>query len=528
MASIFDRFKSLFSSAKNNQTISGIILPNNLAEKVTPYGLKTVESLYDLSVFYYTHSAIWRLIVDRIVSEVFRNGFFVKPVDGNNLTSEQLEKISEDLLHINVNMHGQKLTDVLSSALLDLLIFGNGFILVNKTDDSFNIFKIPPNFVEINISNGKLAYDESGSFLAFCKNHRNRLVKIPQQQIEFSTDEELQNLMTCLECGEPLYPAVYTVKPISTIMSSNMNNEMYYTFNEIVHIKKWSTSGYFGIPPILALFNYLNILLAHESWIANTYNLQRSPNAIVVIRGHERNLVATIQNAIKNAFDTGGIPFIALDSKFPAEKFIDVIDLSATLKETDMTKLRDEMISKISAFYGVAPIFNNDLRGVGGLNAEGLQVVITNRSLAGYQQIINNALKQICEVLQLPYTIQLRDVEIMDMIRVVEYNQKILQVIQQLVAFGYQIKTYTDQFGRIQYEIVNQDLIINQNAETKSMARFGGLGGIGGIGGFGEIGEIGEIGGLGGLGELPPTSGEPQSTVELGGQPANTVGSEPT
>jgi hypothetical protein len=284
---------------------------------------------------------------------------------------------------------------------------------------------------------------------------------------------------------------------------------MYYTFNEIVHIKKWSTSGFFGVPPILALYNYLAILIAHETWIANTYNLQRSPNALVVIRGHERNLVSTIQSAIKNAFDTGGIPFIAVDSKFPAEKFIDVIDLSATLKETDMTKLRDEMISKLSAFYGIAPVFNNDLRGIGGLNAEGLQVVITNRSLAGYQQIVNSALVQICDVLDLSYTIQLRDVEIMDMTRVAEYNQKVLNVVQQLTQFGYKIKVYPDQFGRLQYEIMNPELIIDaQTTATSGTAKSFGFGG--GL----------DVGGLTENLSTPPTSGEPQSEVNIGGQPA--------
>jgi hypothetical protein len=495
MPNVFDKFKSLFSSNNKSVTIGGLILPNTLAEKQTPYGIKSVESLYDLSVFFYTHSAIWRLIVDRIISEVFRNGYVVKPKPNVQMSSESLEKLSTDLLQLKVNIHGQTLTDVLSSAFLDLLIFGNGFITVQKTDESFNIFKIPPNFVSINIANGKLAYDDNGMFLAFCKNHRNRLVKIDQRQIELSTDEELQNLLTCLECGEPLYPAVYAVKPTSTIgLNNKLNSELYYTFNEIIHIKKWSTSGYFGVPPILSLYNYLAILIAHETWIANSYNLQRSPNAIVVIRGHDRNLVATIQNAIKNAFDTGGIPFIAVDPKFSNDKFIDVIDLSATLKEVDMTRLRDEMISKLSAFYGVAPIFNNDLRGVGGLNAEGLQVVITNRALAGYQQILNSALVQICEILQLPYVIQLRDVEIMDMTRVIEYNQKVLQVVQQLIQLGYKLKLHTDTFGRLQYEIINPDLVIESTVEIKSL-------------------------GVGGLESLS-ISGEPKSTIQLGGQPA--------
>jgi hypothetical protein len=505
MPSIFDKFRTVFSSS--DKTVGGIIIPNTLFEKQTTLGIKTVESLYDLSVFFYTYSAIWRLIVDRINAEVFRNGYIVKPKSGfeNEIDAKQLESLSNDLLYQKVNIHGQTLTDVLSSAFLDLLIFGNGFLTIQKTDESFNIFKIPPNFVSINMANGKLAYDEAGFFLAFCKNHRNKLVKLNSKQIELATDDELRNLLTCMECGEPLYPAVYTVKPTQMIGLNPNEQEMYYTFNEIIHIKKWSTSGYFGVPPILALYNYLIILLAHETWIANTYNLQRSPNALVVIRGHERNLVATIQNAIKNAFDTGGIPFIAVDSKFPAEKFIDVIDLSATLKETDMTKLRDEMISKISAFYGIAPVFNNDLRGIGGLNAEGLQVVITNRSLAGYQQIINAALVQICEILDLPYVVQLRDVEIMDMMRVVEYNQKILQVVNQLVQFGYKIKLYTDNFGRLQYEITNPDLVIDAQLGMKSANPLLSTG----------------IGGLDlSLGAPTEISGEPQSEVQLGGQPA--------
>jgi hypothetical protein len=61
-----------------------------------------------------------------------------------------------------------------------------------------------------------------------------------------------------------------------------------------------------------------------------------------------------------------------------------------SLKEMDYIQVKDDLRDRIAAFYGVSKIFMADNSTSGGLNNEGMQILVTNRAVEMAQTIWNN------------------------------------------------------------------------------------------------------------------------------------------
>ena len=80
---------------------------------------------------------------------------------------------------------------------------------------------------------------------------------------------------------------------------------------------------------------------------------------------------------IESASGRGGVNWI---------KFMD------TLEEMQYIAVRDEIRNRIVAFYGVSSIFMIDNGKAGGLNNEGLQILVTNRAVEYGQKVYTEVL----------------------------------------------------------------------------------------------------------------------------------------
>ena len=69
---------------------------------------------------------------------------------------------------------------------------------------------------------------------------------------------------------------------------------------------------------------------------------------------------------------------------------VEWIKFMDSLKEMDYIQVKDDLRDRISAFYGVSKIFMADNSASGGLNNEGMQVLVTNRAVEMAQTIWNN------------------------------------------------------------------------------------------------------------------------------------------
>jgi len=68
---------------------------------------------------------------------------------------------------------------------------------------------------------------------------------------------------------------------------------------------------------------------------------------------------------------------------------IEWIKFMDSLKEMDYVSVKDDLRDRISAFYGVSKIFMADATASGGLNNEGMQILVTNRAVQMAQNVYN-------------------------------------------------------------------------------------------------------------------------------------------
>ena len=61
-----------------------------------------------------------------------------------------------------------------------------------------------------------------------------------------------------------------------------------------------------------------------------------------------------------------------------------------SLKEMEYVSVKDDLRDRISAFFGVSKVFMADNTTSGGLNNEGMQILVTNRAVQMAQNVYNN------------------------------------------------------------------------------------------------------------------------------------------
>ena len=69
---------------------------------------------------------------------------------------------------------------------------------------------------------------------------------------------------------------------------------------------------------------------------------------------------------------------------------IEWIKFMDSLKEMDYVAVKEDLRDRIAAFYGVSKIFMADNSASGGLNNEGMQILVTNRAVEMAQNIYNH------------------------------------------------------------------------------------------------------------------------------------------
>jgi hypothetical protein len=68
---------------------------------------------------------------------------------------------------------------------------------------------------------------------------------------------------------------------------------------------------------------------------------------------------------------------------------VEWIKFMDSLKEMDYISVKDDLRDRISAFYGVSKVFMADNTTSGGLNNEGMQILVTNRAVQMAQNVYN-------------------------------------------------------------------------------------------------------------------------------------------
>jgi len=202
-----------------------------------------------------------------------------------------------------------------------------------------------------------------------CVNHRHILSTEPHEN--------------CDVCGSKLYPVHY--------VNRAMGEDQYYIEGEVLHFSKYSPSRLYGQSPVVTLFNAIMTLIAMENYVNSSYTKSRMPRGLLAVQTRNMDSMRSFWRGVKEKMeaDPHFIPVMGIEAE-GGKGAVEWIKFMDSLKEMDYVSVKDDLRDRISAFYGVSKVFMADNTTSGGLNNEGMQILVTNRAVQKAQTVYNN------------------------------------------------------------------------------------------------------------------------------------------
>ena len=198
---------------------------------------------------------------------------------------------------------------------------------------------------------------------------------------DFIQEEPVGN---CEECGgADLYPVHY--------VNRVGGEEQFFLEGEVLHFSKYTPSRLYGLSPIITLWNSVTTLIAMDNYINSSYTKARMPRGLLAVQTRNIDSMKSFWKGVKEKMeqDPHFIPVMGIEAE-GGKGSIEWIKFMDSLKEMDYVSVKDDLRDRVSGFYGVSKIFMSDNSASGGLNNEGMQILVTNRAVEMAQTIWNN------------------------------------------------------------------------------------------------------------------------------------------
>tara|TARA_R100000742_G_C4273584_1_gene93173 strand:- start:1103 stop:1834 length:732 start_codon:yes stop_codon:yes gene_type:complete len=137
------------------------------------------------------------------------------------------------------------------------------------------------------------------------------------------------------------------------------------------------------------MWRQVNTLIAMDNYVYSAYQKRRMPRGIMVIKSSNMETVERTARNIQEHLerDPNYVPTIGVETE-SGRGGIEYVRMMDTLEELQYIPIKDDIRQRISAYYGVSNVFMNDVSG-GGLNNEGMQIVVSNRAISYAQSVYN-------------------------------------------------------------------------------------------------------------------------------------------
>ena len=379
--------------------------PTPSDRKVYNFGIQERDTTIWMStpIIYHiaSSSVILRTCITQLKNEVFRRGvllerkFAVKCEDcghehekpavkcseceSTNLRKPDFKqkKYAESLLFDRyVNSSEQLFIDVLKELEDDLNIMDDAYIILVKEyyiDGNSNIrLQRIKEMYRGDPATMHIYCDEEGDrgTMGFtCIHHR-----------DFKSEDEHSS---CEACGGKLYPIHY--------VNRVNGDEQFFIEGEVLHFSKYSPSRLYGQSPVITLFNHITTLIAMEQYVNSSYTKSRMPKGLLAVQTRNIESMKTFWRAVKEKMESDPhfIPVMGIEAD-GGKGSVEWIKFMDSLKEMDYVAVKEDLRDRIAAFYGVSKIFMADNSTSGGLNNEGMQILVTNRAVEMAQNVYNN------------------------------------------------------------------------------------------------------------------------------------------
>ena len=345
------------------------------------------------------NSVIVRTCLTQLKQEVFRRGYIWEKAyearcedcgkthdravlecarcESTNLKVPDLKQLeyAEKFLEGYVNQSEQLFIDVLRELEDDLNIMDDAYIVFVKEyyidgNGKIRMHRIKEIYRGDPVTMHIYADEEGvrGTKGFTCIHHREVLSTEPHER--------------CEQCGDSLYPVHY--------VNRAKGEDQYFIKGEILHFSKYSPSRLYGLSPVLTLYNHIMTLIAMENYVNSSYTKSRMPRGLLAVQTRNMDSMMSFWRGVKERMeqDPHYIPVMGIESD-GGKGSIEWIKFMDSLKEMDYVSVKDDLRDRISAFYGVSKIFMADATASGGLNNEGMQILVTNRAVQMAQNVYN-------------------------------------------------------------------------------------------------------------------------------------------
>ena len=190
----------------------------------------------------------------------------------------------------------------------------------------------------------------------------------------------------CTICGNNMQEAHYA-------NMAGSGKTQYYLDGEVIHISKYNPSKLYGRSPVNTMWRQAMTLTAMDNYMYTAYQKRRSPKGIISVTTDNLESMKSFWKSVdeKMERDPHYIPKVGIESS-TGRGGVNWVKFMDTLEEMQYIAVRDEMRNRIAAFFGVSSIFMIDSGKSGGLNNEGMQILVTNRAVEFGQKVYTQVL----------------------------------------------------------------------------------------------------------------------------------------
>ena len=161
--------------------------------------------------------------------------------------------------------------------------------------------------------------------------------------------------------------------------------------DEVIHFNKYSANArLYGQSPIIGLSKKIETALAIENFQNKIYKLERPPKGFLDIPGHDEESLNRLGEYIaqETRRNPNFVPIISSRGEGTGSCQAKFVPVMPNMDELMALPYMERINNDINAAYGVMPIVTGSTAGVGGLNAEGEQISLFDRTVLETQQCL--------------------------------------------------------------------------------------------------------------------------------------------
>jgi len=324
-----------------------------------------------------------------------------------------------------------------------------------------------------------------GGRFRVCPIHRNEVKS-------YSEDDKF-----CPTCGTEM-------EDVHHVNTAGSGKTQYYLKGEVIHVSKYQPSKLYGRSPVSTLWRQAMTLTAMDNYMYTAYSKRRIPRGILSISTDNLESMKAFWKSTDEKLerDPHYIPKIATEGT--GKGGVNWVKLMDSLEEMQYIPARDEMRQRIAAFYGVSNVFMMDTGKSGGLNNEGMQILVTNRAVEfGHKVYTDHLFPRLMEQMDVSdWKLTLYPNEEEDEVTRLRRDEMEVNIAQRMMMMGYQ-PTLVEEASRDIRFIYKQPDPTQQPPTPQQGVPMGGM-------------QMG--GGMGTPGALPSRNIPPQLAAQMGRQ----------